>query len=68
MKVPEELKRLRAEILSKGSGLLLVFINSVRHYAVAFVAIPDTQTESPWPCGSATRMSPISFSDFKDSL
>lgn len=54
MRVPEELKRLRAEILRKGSGLLLELINSVRHYAVAFVAIPNTQTESPWPCGSAT--------------
>jgi hypothetical protein len=53
-RVPEELKRIRTEILSKGSRLLLEFINCVRHYSVSFVAIPNRQTESPWPCGSAT--------------
>jgi hypothetical protein len=53
-RVPEELKRIRTEILRKDSRLLLEFINSVRHYAVFFVAIPNRQTESPWPSGSAT--------------
>jgi hypothetical protein len=53
-RVPNELKRLRAEILSEGSSLLLEFINSVRHYSVSFVAIPNTQAESPSPGGSAT--------------
>jgi hypothetical protein len=53
-RVPDELKRLRAEILSNGSGLFLEFINSVRHYMVGFIAIPNTRSEFPWPCGCAT--------------
>lgn len=30
------------------------FISLVRHYMIGFVAIPNSQSESPWPCGSAT--------------
>ena len=52
--VPEELKRLKDEILAKDSPLILHLINSVRHYTVAFVTIPDTPMESPRPCGTAT--------------
>jgi hypothetical protein len=53
-RVPEKLKRLRTEILSKDSPLLLEFINSVRHYSVSFIAISNKQSESPSSCGSAT--------------
>jgi hypothetical protein len=53
-RVPEELKRLKDEIFAKDSPLILDLMNSVRHYTVALVTIPNTQKESPWPCGTAT--------------
>lgn len=53
-RVPKELKRLKAQILNRDSGLLLEFIRSVGHYTVAFVGIPNIRSEPPWPSGTAT--------------
>lgn len=52
--VPEALKRIKAEIADKESGLFEKLVEAVRHYTIAFVAMPNTGGESPWPCGTAT--------------
>jgi hypothetical protein len=52
--VPEALKRIKAEITDEKSDLFEKLVESVRHYTIAFVGIPNTSAESPWPCGTAT--------------
>jgi hypothetical protein len=52
--VPQALKRIEAEIAHEKSGLFEKLVESVRHYTIAFVRIPNTSAESPSPCGTAT--------------
>lgn len=52
--VPEALKRIEAEIADEKSGLFEKLVESVRHYTIAFVCIPNTDAESPCLCGTAT--------------
>jgi hypothetical protein len=52
--VPERLKRIAAELANKNSGLFERLVESVRHYTIAFVGLPNTSAESPCACGTAT--------------
>lgn len=48
------LKRLAADIMKKDSGVFEGLVASVRHYTIAFVSIPGSPNDHPWPCGAAT--------------
>ncbi len=48
------LKRLAAEIMNKDSGVFEELLASVRHYTIAFVSIPESPNDHPWPSGAAT--------------
>jgi hypothetical protein len=52
--IPEELRRIEAAIKDEDSEEFAKLVTSVAHYTIAFVAIPNTTAQSPWPCGTAT--------------
>jgi hypothetical protein len=53
-KVPVGLKRFAADVMDRNSGLFEELVASVRHYTIGFVSIPDSPTDRPGPCGTAT--------------
>ncbi len=48
------LRRVAADLMNKDSALFGELVTAVRHYTVAFVSIPDSLSDHPWPCGTAT--------------
>jgi hypothetical protein len=52
--MPEGLKRIVAELADNNSGAFGNLVESVRHYTIAFVGLPNISTESPCACGTAT--------------
>jgi len=53
-RVPVVLRRIAADVMNKDSGLFAELVAAVRHYTIAFVSIPDSLSDHPWPCGTAT--------------
>ena len=53
-KVPVGLKRFAADLMDKNSGVFEELVASVRHYTIGFASIPDSPTDHPGPCGTAT--------------
>jgi len=48
------LKRLAADIMNKDSGVFEELLASIRHYTIAFVSIPESPNDHPWPSGAGT--------------
>lgn len=53
-RVPAELKKIRAAIMDKKSGVFDELVAAVRNYTIGFIAIPNSSTGKPQPCGTAT--------------
>jgi hypothetical protein len=53
-KLSVALKRFATDLMKKDSGVFEELLAPVRHYTIAFVSIPDSPKDYPWPRGTAT--------------